>query len=462
MLSEGKTKKQFIAAIAALVLTGAVCGCEIKSEEAGDNKALAYEISDVPESKPDGGVEAHENTASSAGEGKAQEALLITLEGSDTRVVEGASFSDGNLLISESGSYVLSGSLDNGSVIVDAKKDSEISLILSGVDINSEEEAAICVKKAGRVVLTTKKDTENHLKRAVGSSNEDSDGGKGVIFSRNELILDGDGSLFLETGYKHGIDVKDDLIIAGGTLSVSAEGDGLHSNDSIVIRGGSVDITSKDDGIHAGDEICVEDGRIVITESYEGIEAENIDIRGGELEIASIDDGINATVGDDMKNGVNISGGRIRVVNRQGTQADGIDSNGDIRISGGEITVSLSPGKSNNALDYGIENGGRLLTDGGRLIACGGSVKAESPDEKSAQCSIFCNLEKAVEAPTEVVLRDENGEEVFSGTIPLSFTTMTISCPELTLQKPFILCIGEEQMEITPESTVTVIRPANF
>ena len=163
-----------------------------------------------------------------------------------------------------------------------------------------------------------------------------------------------------------------------------------------------------------------------------------------------------------MKNGVNISGGRIRVVNRQGTQADGIDSNGDIRISGGEITVSLSPGKSNNALDYGIENGGRLLTDGGRLIACGGSVKAESPDEKSAQCSIFCNLEKAVEAPTEVVLRDENGEEIFSGTIPLSFTTMTISCPELTLQKPFILCIGEEQMEITPESTVTVIRPANF
>ena len=129
---------------------------------------------------------------------------------------------------------------------------------------------------------------------------------------------------------------------------------------------------------------------------------------------------------------------------------------------GGEITVSLSPGKSNNALDYGIENGGRLLTDGGRLIACGGSVKAESPDEKSAQCSIFCNLEKAVEAPTEVVLRDENGEEVFSGTIPLSFTTMTISCPELTLQKPFILCIGEEQMEITPESTVTMIRPANF
>ncbi len=452
MFSEGKTKKQFIAFIAALAFAGAVCGCGVKTEITEDTLAEA-------ESEP----EAYENPGASADEAETEAlagAVSIALKGNDTETARGTSFNDGNLLISGSGSYVLSGFLENGSVIVDAGKDSVITLSLNGVDINCEKGPAISIKKAGSVLLTTKKDTENRLNSTKDSSNEDKEDGKGVIFSRDELTIDGDGSLSIETGYKHGIDVKDDLIIAGGKLSVSAAGDGINVKDSVSVKGGELLISSGDDGIHAGDEVYVEDGRIVIEKSYEGIEAENIDIRGGELEIASLDDGINATVGDDMKNGVNISGGRIKVVNSEGTEADGIDSNGDIRISGGEITVSLSPGKSNNALDFGIENGGRLLIDGGKLIACGGSVKAESPDEGSAQCSIFCDLEKARKEGTQVVLRDGNGEEIFGETIPLSFTTLTLSCPELIVQKPFILCIGEEQMEITPESMVTILRPA--
>ena len=154
------------------------------------------------------------------------------------------------LTIKSEGTYVLSGKLTNGSVIVDAPEDAKIQLVLGGVEIYSADFAAIYVKQADKVFITLNADTENILSNGGSFESLDENNVDAVIFSKDDLSFNGEGSLRIKSPTGNGVCSKDDLVFTGGTYIVTAEGHALEANDSVRICAGSFTIDSGKDGIH--------------------------------------------------------------------------------------------------------------------------------------------------------------------------------------------------------------------
>ncbi len=146
-----------------------------------------------------------------------------------------------------------------------------------------------------------------------------------------------------------------------------------------------------------------------------------------------------------------VAGGSITIVNESAQDADGLDSNGSIYITGGTIRVSLVNSGSNNAIDFGSESGGIAQISGGTVIASGSYNMAESFDSSSEQVSLMYNVSGGVEAGTLVTLTDEAGNTILSETIPCSFSCIIISTPDLTLGSTYTLSFDEMEETITLE-----------
>ena len=437
-------------------------------------------------------------------------AETIVLQGADGEIKgSGAYFNNGDLVIAKPGRYVVSGELTDGSIVVDAYDTSKIWILLNGVSISCSDDACIRVDQADKVFLTLAEGTKNTLESGSTYSEEAlEDGTDGVIFSHDDLTINGSGSLAISGGNKHGIGVNDSLVLAGGSISIEAAADGLHVNDSIDITNTDLTLSVEDDGIHCDGDVLIADGTIQITKCYEGIEGSSIKIQGGDITIYPTDDGMNAAgevsgseggfgmqrgfggmnmneneggeaaaedvqesgdqgdgseeaAAEDLKESgeesgealpnITINGGNITIINQTGADADGIDSNGDIIITGGRILVSLDGSGGNNALDFGTENGGRCLISGGTVIAGGGSSMLEQISGDSDQLSITYMVSETVEAGETVILTDSAGNILLEETMPCSFSAITLSCEEMKLGETYTLKIGEASEEITPE-----------
>ena len=398
-------------------------------------------------------------------------ATVITLNGSSAQVFgKGAYAYDGDVVITNAGAYVVSGTLTDGSIIIDAYRSSKIWLLFDGADISCSDDAAIRIEQAEKVFLTLAEGSENSLTSGETYTEEArSDGRGGTIFARDDLTINGSGSLRIEAQYKHGIDANDELVITGGEISIIAPSDGIHVNDSVRLQDMALIISVGDDGIHCDNEVIITGGEILIDSCYEGIEALTIDVRDGEVTIYPKDDGFNAngttgsfgfsfpgfsgsteqtsvTVEDTW---LHISGGTITIVNSSARDADGLDSNGDIVISGGSIRVSLVNSGSNSALDCGSESGGQLIITGGDVVACGSYSMAEGFDNSSEQCSILYNIRNGAEAGTTIRLEDKDGNALISYEAPCSFSSVVLSSPEMQPGETYLLIIGDNEEEIT-------------
>ena len=227
-----------------------------------------------------------------------------------------------------------------------------------------------------------------------------------------------------------------------------------------MIEGGSLEITAGDDGIHSDASVSIRGGTLRIDGCYEGIEAPTIDVSGGDLTIFPTDDGLNANGGFDpfapeasTETWIRISGGTLTVVNESARDADGLDSNGDILISGGVIRVSLPAGGTNSALDYGSESGGVCAVSGGEIVACGSYSMAEGFDASSTQCAILYNFSEGAGAGTEVTLETLDGRALLRYTPPCSFSSVALSSPELQLGETYRIVIGDRSEELTLTET---------
>ena len=280
-------------------------------------------------------------------------ATYITLEG-DTVSINGknAYEYDGSVVISGSGKYVISGTLDDGYITVNANANSKVWILLNGVDISCSDNACLRVDEADKVFLTLAEGTTNTLTGSEELSEEAlEDGTYGVIFAHDDLTINGSGSLQINAGYKHGIKANDDLVITGGTITIdapadgihvndsfrlkeavlsikagddgilteneesffylesgavtiNAEGDGIHSGGSVIIAGGTITMDAGDDGIHADGDIEIDDGVIEMNSCYEGIEGATITVSGGDITIYPADDGFNASSGSTSEAGM--------------------------------------------------------------------------------------------------------------------------------------------------------------
>lgn len=287
-----------------------------------------------------------------SGSYKASEAVKITLNKTTATVSGSGAKADGSTItITEEGVYVVSGTLEDGQIIVDASDSDKVQIVLDGVHINCKTNAAIYVREADKVFITLAENSRNTL----GGGNEytqiDDNTVDGVIFSKSDLVCNGTGSLTIEADYKHGIVSKDDLVITGGTykiaaadngitakdqikildgsfdidaansavkakntddtelgniyiaggiFTIEAEQDGFHATGSIVVDDGTITVNSGDDGFHAELDTVIHGGTILVEKSNEGLEGKRVVVNGGDITINASDDGINATnSGDD-------------------------------------------------------------------------------------------------------------------------------------------------------------------
>lgn len=237
------------------------------------------------------------------------------------------------------------------------------------------------------------------------------------------------------------------LILAeGGSITVSSADDTVHSNGDVQINGGKFTLSSGDDGIHADNALIINSGEITVSKSYEGLEGKTVTITGGNIDITSSDDGINAADGNSSSSGgapganassdvyINISGGYI-TVNASG---DGVDSNGNIDISGGVILVSGPASDGNSALDCD----GTATVTGGTAIFCGSAGMAETFSDSSSQPSLMYTLDSAAAAGTSIALVNSEGKVIASFVPSKQYINILISSPYLAVGSSYTLSVG--------------------
>lgn len=256
----------------------------------------------------------------------------IILEGTKASASGGAYALDGNVHITAAGRYVVSGTLDNGSIIIETQKTDKVWLLLNGAEISCYDGAALRVEQADKVFLTLAEGTENSIASEFSAAAEEA-GIDGALFSRDDLTINGNGSLTVVSATRHGIVCNDDLVITGGKIRVEAAQDAIHANDSIRITGAELSLNAYDDGISltgAEGELYIESGRAEIRCSDNGLNSANrICITGGTFDIDAGNDGITAA------GAIEISGGTLNIR----AYDDAIHSDLSVLISGGVIEI---------------------------------------------------------------------------------------------------------------------------
>ena len=291
------------------------------------------------------------------------------------------------LSVTEPGTYILSGNT-TGNITVDT--DGYVRLALDGVSINSSTGSALQIDNAKKTVIQLVNDSENSIRDGATRADESIDG---AIYSSDDLVFEGEGKLTVEAQFADGIVSKDSLwikssditvtsvddgirgkdmlSISGGTITVNAQGDGLKSTNetdagegNLVISGGSVTIQSGDDGIKSEQKAWITGGTINVAKSVEGIEAPVIIIDGGDITVYASDDGLNASASAITTTGlsITINSGTLAVTVGSG-DTDAIDSNGDIIVNGGTITIT-APTSSFDFDGTGSINGGTVTVNG--------------------------------------------------------------------------------------------------
>ena len=276
----------------------------------------------------------------------------------------------GDYTITAAGVYVFTGTLSDGSILVNAGEEDKVQIVLSNASITNSDGPAIYAVAADKVFVTAEAGTSNTLSDGSAYA-EDSFGNNpdGAIFARCDLTINGTGSLTINGNYKFGIVGKDDVVITNATLNVSAVSDGVVGKDSVSVNSGTISIVAGGDGIVSENSedttlgyVLIDGGTISIqstgtnADSAKGIKAQAaLVINGGDITIETEDDALHSATS------VTVTNGTLLLASGD----DGIHSDDIVVISGGEINISKSY--------EGIE--------GGTITVSGGIINLTSSDD---------------------------------------------------------------------------------
>ena len=490
------------------------------------------------------------------------EAITVTLADDGTTASgKGVEVDGSTVTITKAGTYVISGSLTDGQLVVDADGE-KVQLVLSGASISTSSSTALYVRNADKVFLTLADGTTNAISATGEDIEADDHNLDGAVWSHDDLTVNGSGTLVVSSACGHGIVSKDDLTLVSGAVSVTAAVDALQAKGDLAVGGGTWTLSAGDDGMHSDSDLVIVDGTVDVTQSYEGLEGATVTVAGGTANVISSDDGINASgasddsdessteeqdgaaapqgdadagamtgdasssqqgpgngeqppaqTGDasasdeapeppsgaqngggtdatdgstadgtdsqaqgtgeppaqtgeaqepsdmgagqapsDMGGGMDeddetayvyICGGSL-TINAEG---DGIDSNGDLLISAGEVYVEGSTGDGDGALDYA----GTGQVSGGTIIALGSTGMVQSLEPTGDQGIMLVTL--SGEAGGKVTLSDASGTELASYTATKSYACAVVSCEGIAQGEAYTLSNGSQSVEVTMDST---------
>lgn len=334
----------------------------------------------------------------------------------------GVNVDGGTVTITSGGTYVISGSLASGQLVVDADGE-KVQLVLDGASVTCADSAALYVKSAKKVWVTLTEGSQNALSTTGDFVQADDNNVDGAVFSKEDLTFNGTGALEVACASGHGIVCKDALrlvsgevsvvaarhaiqandyvavsggtwalsagtdgihaensddaelgfiYIAGGALDIQADSDGMDANYVLEVDGGSVSVAAGDDGLHAEYGLVVNGGDVTVSQSYEGLEGSTVTITGGIIDVTASDDGINAAGAPTGESDSSSEGAAAQSVDgaqpgengaQPGGGMDDYDSTAQVIITGGSVSV-LAGGD-------GIDSNGDLTVTGGTTYVSG-------------------------------------------------------------------------------------------
>lgn len=393
---------------------------------------------------------------------------------------DGAKLEDKTVKITKEGTYILSGSSDGLNVVVEAADTEKVWLVFDNLSMKGVS-APIQVLTADKVFITLAKGSTNTIEDIEVAESEELNA---AIYSKSDLTINGSGKLIVNGKYEHGIKSSDDLKMLGGSFVITAANDGLNANDALNIKDSVIEISAKGDGIHSDKNVYIDGKSLNIKESEEGIEGKVVDIVSGDIDIKSSDDGINATdsslktdnlpadVQEKIKNrperleGEAVPEGEMQrpegtphgagFENQEGTEiiirggdlyidasGDGIDSNGNLTVSGGKVVIEGSGSRGDGAIDY---NGTGLVT-GGEVLALGGSDMLQSFSTESAQSHIVVTAKESIAVGTKITIKDEAGKVLYEHINKKAFSALVYSSKDLVKAKNYTVQIGDTILE---------------
>ncbi len=264
------------AMVSALVLSG----CSNKSDKNNNTDEKATEATSKSDNNTESGktVEKLDDVFTNYDKDDTWDDTAVSIELSDEDVV-----------IDKKGTYILSGTLKNGQVYINVGDEDKVHLVLNGVDITNESSAAIFVENADKVAITLAEGSENVLTDGGNAETTDADG---CLYSKDDLTINGTGSLIVNGNVSNGIDCNNDIKIVSGNIEVNAVNNGIKAKQDICIKDGTIKVIAED-AIKASSKSNDEEGTFYM--------------EGGNLELEAGDDGITATVS------ITVAGGKIDV-----------------------------------------------------------------------------------------------------------------------------------------------------
>lgn len=393
-------------------------------------------------------------------------ATTIALSGDSATVSgSGATVDSSTVTITSSGTYVVSGSLSDGQIVVNAD-DADVRLVLDGATITNADGPAVNVVDAGSVVVVLAAGSANSLSDGASYADTSDNAPTATLYSSDDLTITGTGSLSVTGLARDGISSKNGVVISGSpTVTVNAFDDGIRGKDYVAVTGGTLSVTAgggqaaatpasggpgqeaqppsgaraqqsaadqgteKPKGVNAGVSYTQDSGTVVLDAADEGLQSAFINISGGELTVTSGDDGVNATNGDHVIEGyedadsesddgavLTITGGTTQI---SYAGSDGIDSNGSAFITGGTVLISGTAGSMDGSVDVNGESTTVGVTDAPG-VAVGDTVTVTGGSGSQT-------LTSTISASTTTVLGLVEGESYTVSTSSGGSRTLTAS-----------------------------------
>ncbi|WP_166239854.1 carbohydrate-binding domain-containing protein [Paenibacillus turpanensis] len=300
-------------------------------------------------------------------------AAQIQLNGTGAAVQgTGVEVKGGEVRITAPGTYVVSGALNEGQLVIDSEDKGVVRVVLNGVTVHNSSSAAIYVKKAGKAVISLPEGTVNQVSdgKTYVYADASTDEPNAAIFSDADLTFNGSGKLVVNGNFNNGITSKDDLKIMGGTYEIHAEDDALMGRDLVAVKDGRVTIEAGGDGIKSTYDtdttkgsIALEAGSFHITSGSDGIQSANsIWIEGGTYSIVS--GGGSAAVPAKVNTSRGSGGGESVAAATETGSAKGMKATANLVIKNGTFTI--------DSADDSIHTNSGIAIDGGQIEVTSG------------------------------------------------------------------------------------------
>lgn len=301
------------------------------------------------------------------------ECSVITLNGNSAKCSDSnVTIKGGRVTITAEGNYIVRGTLNDGQIIINAPKTEDVRLILDNVNIHCSDNAPIYVISADKTIITLATSSVNSISDGASYNYTDADKEEpnAAIFSKDDLSINGSGTLIVDANYNNGIGCKDDLKIVGAAITVTAVNNAIKGKDSVTVAGGNITAICGSNGIQASNDtdegkgyIHITDGTFDITSEGDGIQAVGVIlIEDGNFSILSGDGHGNGQVHSNAMGRWDFSFNEDGSDN--GTSIKGIKSNSDICINGGTYNLDCA--------DDTIHSNSNIYVNGGLLTLASG------------------------------------------------------------------------------------------